>query len=135
YSTSSFLSIHLFPPLPPPPPPPTLFPYTTLFRSLARPRGRRPAPRCLHRGAPARGGGGDPRQSEPVRVGELPLDPFVERLERSRWPVPQSLCARSDAVRLELRLGGRGLRQSLRGRDRDRDRRIDRLPIHLLRHR
>src|SRR5207253_10039007 len=84
YSTSSFLSIHLFPPLPPPPPPPTLFPYTTLFRSLARPRGRRPAPRCLHRGAPARGGGGDPRQSEPVRVGELPLDPFVERLERSR---------------------------------------------------
>ena len=38
------------------------------------------------------------------RVGELPLRPVVERLERHRRPDEHGLCARSQPLRLELRL-------------------------------
>ena len=85
--------------------------------------GRRVAARA------ARGGRGDPREGEPERVGELPLDPLVERLERARRAVPQPLRARPQPVRLELGLGRRGRRQPVRGRGRHRDRRLDRLPL------
>ena len=57
--------------------------------------------------APARGGRRHPRQDEPERVGELPLDRIDERLERARRPDPESVRARSQSVRLELGLGGR----------------------------
>ena len=64
--------------------------------------------------APARRGRGDPRQDEPLRVGQLPLDALLERLERPRRAVPQSLRARPQPVRLELRLGRRGGGEPLR---------------------
>ena len=61
-------------------------------------------------------------------MGQLPLDPLDQRLEQPRRPDAQSLRARSQPVRLELRLGrGRG-RQPVRGRRGHRDRRLDHLP-------
>ncbi len=48
------------------------------------------------------------------RVGEFSLHSFVERLERPRRPVPQPIRRQSHALRLELRVGSRGLRESLR---------------------
>ena len=44
------------------------------------------------------------RQGQPVRVGQLPVRPVVERLERHRWPDEHALRPRSQPVRLELRL-------------------------------
>ena len=44
------------------------------------------------------------RQGQPVRVGQLPVRPVVERLERYRWPDEHALRARSQPMRLELRL-------------------------------
>ena len=54
------------------------------------------------------GGRRHPRQDEPERVGELPLDALVERLERARRADAESVRARSQPVRLELRLRRRG---------------------------
>ena len=50
------------------------------------------------------------------RVGQLPLDPLLERLERPRRPVPEPLRARPQSLGLQLglRRGDRG--QPLRGR-------------------
>ena len=42
------------------------------------------------------------RQGEPVRVGELPLDPVVQRLERHRRPDEHGVRPRPQPVRLEL---------------------------------
>ena len=56
----------------------------------------------------ARGRRGHPRQDEPERVGQLPLDPLVERLERARRADPQPLRPRPQPVRLELGLGRGG---------------------------
>ena len=84
--------------------------------------------RRLPRRASARRRRRHPRQDQPERVGELPLDAVDERLERSRRPDAQPLRARSQLLRLELRLGRRRRREPLRRRDRHRDRRLDRLP-------
>ena len=100
---------------------------------LARPRRRDPRGGRAHRQAPARRGRRDPRQDEPLGVGELPLDAFPERLERARRAVPQSLRARPGPVRLELRLGRRGGGEPLRGHGRHRDRRLDRVALQQLR--
>ena len=49
------------------------------------------------------------RQGEPVRVGELPVHPVVERLERRRRPDEPGLRPRPQPVRLQLRHGCRRL--------------------------
>ncbi len=46
----------------------------------------------------------DHRQGQPVRVGELPVRPLVERLERDRRPDEHGLRPRPQSLRLELRL-------------------------------
>ena len=77
----------------------------------------------------ARGGRGHPRQDQSQRVGQLPIDALVERLERTRRADAQSVRARPQSVGLELGIGRRGRREPRRGRDRHRDRRIDRLAV------
>ena len=57
---------------------------------------------------------GDPRQDQPQRVGQHPLDAIGERLERARRPDPQSLCARPQPQRLELRHRRRRSRRAWR---------------------
>ena len=52
-----------------------------------------------------------PRQDEPQRVGQHPLDALVERLERARRACREPVRARSQPVRLELRLGRRRRRE------------------------
>ncbi len=52
----------------------------------------------VRRRAAARGGRGDPRQDEPQRVGELPVDALVERLERPRR-TDAAIRTRSIAIR------------------------------------
>ena len=89
----------------------------------------KPATRRLRRRAPARGRRRHPRQDEPERVGQLPLDALVERLERARRADPQPLRARPQPLRLELGLGRGGRRQPRRGRRRHGDRRLHRLPL------
>ena len=63
----------------------------------------------------ARGGRGHPRQDEPERVGELPIDAFDQRLERTRRADAEPVRARSQPVRVELR-HRRGDRRQPRGR-------------------
>ena len=55
--------------------------------------GREPAAGRLRRQAASRGGRGDPGQDESQRVGELPLHPLHERLERARRPDAKSVRA------------------------------------------
>ena len=69
----------------------------------------------------------DPRQDQSQRVGQLPLHAIVVRLELARRPDEESLCARSQPVRIELGDGRRDCRQS-RG---DRHRHGDRWQHHL----
>ena len=49
-------------------------------------------------------------QDEPERVGQHPLDPLDQRLERARRPVPQPVRPRPQSLRLELRVGRGGRR-------------------------
>src|SRR5206468_12205642 len=95
-SLSHFLFLML-----PPPPRSTLFPYTTLFRSPARPTcgprsASRPSPTCGRLGAWARLAAGEPGRGAPP-------DGLSAR-ERSRQPEPRSeehtseLQSRSDLV-------------------------------------
>ena len=67
-------------------------------------------------------------QGEHERVGQHPLQPLLQRLERARRAVPQSVRARPEPLRLELGLGGGRVGQLRRRRGRHRDRRVDRLP-------
>ena len=64
----------------------------------------------------------DSGQDQPVRVGQLPLLRVDQRLVRGRWPDSQPLWVRSQPLRLELRIGCRGVCQLhdavLRHRDR-----------------
>ena len=70
-----------------------------------------------------------PRQDEPQRVGELPVDALDERLERPRRADAETR-TRSIAIRrLELRLGGRRRREPGAAADRHRDRRLDRVAV------
>ena len=71
-------------------------------RRLARARRRSRAARRARRQAPARRRRGDPRQDQPQRMGQHPLDALGERLERARRPDPQSLRARPQHQRVEL---------------------------------
>ena len=96
---------------------------------LARARQQQSAGRRADRQPAARGGGGDPRQDEPVGVGELPRLRAVQRLERPRRVHPESLPARLRSLRLQLGVRGRAGGEPLRGIGRHRDRRIDRLPV------
>ena len=73
-------------------------------------------------GSPARRGRHRPRQNQSQRVGQLPLHAFHQRLERARRPNQKPLRARSQSVRLQLRLGRRRRRQSVRRGYRYRDR-------------
>src|SRR2546430_17003915 len=129
------------------PPRSTLFPYTTLFRSrrdlrsddddrrLPRPRGLAcPAGRAARR-TPAGRRRRDSGQDEPQRVGELPLDAFLERLERAWWADAESPCAEPHAIGLEFWLSGRIRGGQLMRRRRVSDRRIDRQPSLDQRHR
>ena len=87
------------------------------------------SPRRLHRQATAGGRRRDHRQGEPVRVGELPLDPLVQRLERRRRPDEQPLRPGSESLWLQLRVRRRGLGEPRDGGCRHRDGRLDRLPV------
>ena len=66
-------------------------------------------------------------EGEHERVGQHPLEPFVERLERPGRAVPESVRAGPEPVRLELRLRRGRVGQLRRGGGGHRDRRIDRL--------
>ena len=78
---------------------------TTTAGSLAL-LGAIPRLRRRRRQAPARGGRGDPRQDQPLRVGQLPLHALLERLERARRPVPQPVRARPQPVAARARAPG-----------------------------
>ena len=86
------------------------------------------APGCDRHEAAARCGRGDHRQSEPERVGELPRQPELERLERRRSPVPQSAHSRPQSVRVQLRFRSCGRGSAHCRRARDGNRRLDRVP-------
>ncbi len=85
---------------------------------IARARGLHSLRRRLRREDAPRIGRGPPRQDEPLGMGELPLDALLLRLERTRRAVPQSLCARPQRLRIELRLGRRRGGKPVRGRRR-----------------
>ena len=99
----------------------------TTAGSLALVGSRVPADAHDRRPAAARRGR-DPRQGEPLGVGELPRLRTVQRLERPGRLHAQPLPARLRPVRVELGLGGRAGGEPVRGRGRHRDRRLDRVP-------
>ena len=83
----------------------------------------------------ARGRRSDPGQDQPQRMGQLSLDALHQRLEQPRRADAQSLRARPQSVRLQLRVGrGRG-REPVRGRRGHGDGRLDHLPVERQRHR
>ena len=69
------------------------------------------------------------RQGEPVGMGELPVHPILERLERDRRPDEHGLRPRSQPVRVELRTRRRRLGRPRHGHGRHRDRRVDRVSV------
>ena len=75
----------------------------------------------------------DPGQGQPLRVGQLPLVPGLERVDRQGRAVPDALRAGPQRIRVELGVGGRGRRELRRRRDRHRDRRLDRLSVDNMR--
>ncbi len=83
---------------------------------IARPRRRSRAARRARRQAPARRRRGDPRQDQPQRVGQHPLDALGERLERARRPDAQSrtrsTAARAGRARARRRRSRRAWRRS-----------------------
>ena len=102
-----------------------------LVRAARRPAGARRVPGE----AAARRRRGHPRQGQPVRVGQLPLDHLVQRMERPRRADQQPVRARPQPVRLQQRLGrGRG-REPGHRHHRHRDRRLDRVPVRRQRRR
>ena len=76
-----------------------------------------------------------PGQGQHERMGQLPRQLLLERLERRRRPDAQPLRARPQPLRLELGLGRRRRGQPLRPGHRHRDQRFDRLPGQQQRHR
>ena len=68
------------------------------------------------------------RQGQHERVGQYPVHPLVQRMERPRGAVSQSLCARSEPLWVQLGIGSGRVGQSRRGSRGHRDRWIDRLP-------
>ena len=72
-------------------------------RRLAGAAGRESRGRRARRRPAARGRRGGPGQGQPERVGQLPLDALLEWLERPRATDAQSVRARSQSGRFELR--------------------------------
>ena len=69
----------------------------------------------------------DPRQDEPERMGQLPLDPLDQRLERARRPARNPYALDRNPMRFELGTGA-GVAANLRGRrHRHGDGRLDHL--------
>ena len=91
--------------------------------------GAKAAARLVRRRAAARCRRRDPRQDQHERMGQLPLQPLVERLERTRRAGAEPLRPRPESLRIELGLGRRRGREPLRGGRGHRDRRLDRLPL------
>ena len=97
---------------------------TPMVNSARLARARRPSAedRRLPRRQAARSRRGDSRQDQSQRMGELPFDAFDVRLERARRADQESLRARPQSVRIELRHrhgdrrepGGRGHRHGNR---------------------
>ena len=87
------------------------------------------APGRHHRGQASCGRRHPARQDESQRMGEFPVDALIERLERTRRAGEEPVRARSKPVRLELGDRGRGLREHVRCWDRNRDGRLDRVPV------
>ena len=79
--------------------------------------------------AAARGRRGDPRQDQPERVGQLPLQPLDQRLERARRPVKNPYALDRNACGSSSGSGAAGAANLARRRHRHRDRRLDRLPV------
>ena len=104
-------------------------------RGVARPRRLHPAARLLRRGTPARRRRDHPGQAQHERMGLLPRGAGDQRLERPGRPVQEPLRPRPQPVRVQLRLGNRGLRQPLRADRRHRDRRLHHVPLLQQRHR
>ncbi len=102
-------------------------------RRLARPPRLEARPRRFRRRPPPGRRGGHHRQDEPQRVGQLPLLPLDERLERPRRADAQPLRPRPEPVRVELGLGRGRLGQPGRGGRRHGDRRLHRLAVFVLR--
>lgn len=74
-------------------------------------------------------------QDQSQRVGQLSLDPFLQRLERPRRSMPQPLRPGPQPLWLEQRIGGRGRGEPHGSRAWNRDRRFDRVSLFHLRHR
>ncbi len=92
-------------------------------RRLARPPRRR---RCR---SPARRRRHHPRQNQSQRMGQFPLHPLHQRMERTRRSNQKPLRSRSQSLRLQLRLGRWRRRQSLRRGHRQRNRWIGHQPV------
>ena len=98
-------------------------------RRVARARRLVSGAGCDGRAEAARRGCDPAREGQSQRMGEFPFGQGVERLERARRPVPQSVCARPQPGGLECRLRCSHLGEPCRGRHRHRDRRLDRFPL------
>ena len=91
--------------------------------------GRACAARCLRGRTTARRRRRATGEDEPERVGQHSIDEVHERLERPRRPGEESLCARSQPVRIELGNRRRDRRQPRRGGCRHRNRWLGRLSL------
>ena len=85
--------------------------------------------RCLRRPAIAQGRCSHPGEDELERVGQHPLQPLEQWMERARRADEKSLRPRPQRVRLQFRNGSGSIGKSGRGRNRHRDRWLDRLPF------
>ncbi len=90
---------------------------------------------CRARHPPSRSRRRPARQDQFERMGQLSLQPFHQRMERTRRPDSQSLCARPQSFRIEFWIRSRRRRQPLRRRRGNRNRRQRRLAVVDVRHR
>ena len=79
--------------------------------------------------AAARGRRGTIGQNQSQRMGQLPVQPLYQRLERTRRPDAQPLRARPQRLRFQFRIGRGRFRQPVRAGHRHRNRRLHRVPI------
>ncbi len=76
-----------------------------------------------------------PGKDQSQRVGQLPFEPFHERMEWARRTDEKPLRPRPQPVRIEFGIRRGRIGKSVRGRGRHRDRRLDRQSVQHLRHR
>ena len=98
-------------------------------RRIARARRKPRACRRSDRAPVACRRRGDPRQGEPVGMGQLPRLRAVQRLVGARRFHARSLSAQRRSVRLELGVGRRGGGRAVQRRRGHRDRRVGRVPV------